>query len=276
MDDDVVVMVDGEVKVLQKGAHHDDEPLRRLLDTRPELLLRSAQEDDDQHLLLVSSRTTADELTDQGAVPLERVYVDGQGVPVLVAVQVATHSPADGNVLLRLLDRVAAQLPRWRNGRLRELVLLTHGYRDEADLLASALAWRGGAGAFWGRVESHLARDHVRIILVADELPDELTRAVEFLDAQLRDVEMHAIEVSLFGSGEVFALVPRRRSGGSAQLAARHSAPRAELPPLPQRTAPDWEAGATVLGLHDTDRRAGAPSGGRHRLTSGSESQAQP
>ena len=46
MDDGVVVMVDGQVHVLHKGGHRDEEVLRTLLDTRPDLVLRSPQEDE--------------------------------------------------------------------------------------------------------------------------------------------------------------------------------------------------------------------------------------
>ena len=46
-------------------------------------------------------------------------------------------------------------------------------------------------------------------------MPDELTRIVEFLDGQLRDVEIRAVEVSLYGSGQVSALVPRSTRSGS-------------------------------------------------------------
>jgi hypothetical protein len=265
MDDGVVVMVDGRVRVLQKGGPHEEDRLRRLLDTRPDLVL-APNVDDHLRLLLASRSATTDDPAEPGALPLERVYVDGEGVPLLVAVQVAPHSPPDGNALLRLLERAATELPGWRGGGLRELVLVTHGHRDEAELLATTLGWRDDPKAFWTLVESRLARERVRVVLVADELPDGLARAVEFLDSQLREVEVRAIEAALYGAGEVCAFVPKRTSGGSPRQAARHAATRPERPPLPQRTALGWEAGASVVGLHDTERLAGAASGGRHRL----------
>ena len=94
--------------------------------------------------------------------------------------------------------------------------------------------------------------------------------AVEFLDAQLRDVEIRAVEVSLFGPGMSSPSSPGRTRGGAV---ARPAPPRPELPALPQRTALDPQSGATVHGLHDTDRRVGVPSGGRHRLPTEPEHQ---
>lgn len=239
MDDGVVVMVDGRAKVLQRTCRRDDELLRSLLRTRPDLVLGAACPGDRRRLLLV---------TDSDVPPLQRVYVDSEAVPLLVGVQAAGHDLADGDVLLRLLDRVTLELPPWRHGRLRELTGATHGDRDEAELLTGALGWRADPDAFWARVESNLSRDRVRIVLVTDRMTDELTRIVEFLDGQLRDVEIRAVEVSLYGSGQVSALVPRSTRPGASAPAARHL----ETPP-----------GMTALAEHSVH---GADAPGRHRL----------
>ena len=228
MDDGVVVMVDGRAKVLQRTCRRDDELLRSLLRTRPDLVLGVACPGDRRRLLLVS---------DSDVPPLQRVYVDSEAVPLIVGVQATGHDRADGDVLLRLLDRVALELPPWRHGRLRELAAATHD-EDEAELLTRALDWRADPDTFWSRVESNVARDRVRIVLVADRVPDELTRIVEFLDGQLRDVEVRAVEVSLYGSGPVSALVPRSSRHGSAASGARHVKPPPGLTALAARAAP--------------------------------------
>ncbi len=238
MVDGVVVMVDGRVKMLQRTGHPDDELLCSLLHLRPDLVLGAATPGDQRRVLLV---------TDSDHPPLQRVYVDSEAVPLIVGVQ-AANDRADGDVLLRLLDRVALELPAWRHGRLRELAAATHDDRDEAELLTRALDWRADPDTFWARVESNVARDRVRIVLVADRVPDELTRLVEFLDGQLRGVEVRAIEVSLYGSGQVSALVPRSTRPGPAAYGARHVKPSPGLTALAARAAP------------------GADGPGRHRL----------
>src|SRR4051794_16622679 len=140
MSDGVVVMMDGRTKVLQKVGHRDDQLVRQLLDHRPDLVLGSAAVDDHRRLLLVSRREAATRTSDAGIASLERVYVDSDAVPLLVGLQVATHvRPRE--VVLRLIDHVALELPYWRGGRLRELARLTNGDRDEAELL-DAVGWR--------------------------------------------------------------------------------------------------------------------------------------
>jgi hypothetical protein len=230
MVDAVVVMVDGRAKVLQRTGHRDHTLLLGLLDARPDLVLRSPGADRQQRLLLV---------TRPGAggpayrTLLERVYVDNEAVPVLVGVQ----AHAGGDALLQLLDRVARDLAHCR-GQLRELTRTLHENDDEAALLVRALGWRSGPEAFWERVEANLVRDRVRVVLVTDRLPDELTRMVEFLDGQLRDVDVRAVELSLYGSGPVSALVPRSTSNGASGHRARHVAPPAELSGVVTQGAP--------------------------------------
>ena len=79
-------------------------------------------------------------------------------------------------------------------------------------------------------------------------MPDELTRIVEFLDGQLRDVEVRAVEVALYGSGRVSALVPRSTRPGATAPDARPEEPPPALTALAAQAAP------------------GADGPGRHRL----------
>jgi hypothetical protein len=238
MSDGVVVMADGRPRVLQRAGHRSDDLLRGLLDHRPDLLLGPPGPADQRRLLLVTRQMTGARPSSSGIPALERVYVDSDAVPLLVELHEAAHARA-GDVLLRLLDRVAVELPHCGGGRLRGLARSTHGDHDEADLLARTLGWSGGPDAFWQRVEANLSRDRVRIVIVADRLPDDLARMVDFLDGQLRDVEIRAVEISLYGSGQVQALVPRSTKVGRPRPRARHAAPAGEARAPGRHRRPD-------------------------------------
>ncbi len=229
--DAVVVMVDGRAKVLQRTCHRDHQLLLGMLDARPDLVLRSPTAGRQQRLLLVT-RPGVGGSTYRPL--LERVYVDDEAVPLLVGVQ----TQAGAESLLQLLDRVARDLPHCRRGRLRELARVVHEDDDEAALLVRTLGWRSDPDAFWEKVDANLARDRVQVVLVADRVPAELTRVVEFLDEQLRDVEVRAVELSLYGSGPVSALVPRTTGAGPTAHRPRHVAPPPELSGLATQGGP--------------------------------------
>ena len=62
---------------------------------------------------------------------------------------------------------------------------------------------------FWKNVEHNLRAGTVRLIFVADTIPVELRRLVEFLNEKMSDIEVLAVEVKQFlGEGQK-AIVPR-------------------------------------------------------------------
>lgn len=62
---------------------------------------------------------------------------------------------------------------------------------------------------YWKLVESNLRAGKVRLVFVADEIPAELRRLVEYLNERLLDVDVLAVEVKQFLGDGVTAVVPR-------------------------------------------------------------------
>ena len=65
------------------------------------------------------------------------------------------------------------------------------------------------AGEFWEKVETNLTAPKMRLLFVADEIPDELERVVMFLNAQMPKVEVLAVEIKQFKGPQTQTLVPR-------------------------------------------------------------------
>lgn len=63
--------------------------------------------------------------------------------------------------------------------------------------------------AFWEKVKTNLQAGKVRMLFVADLIPAELRRVVEFLNAQMDPAEVLALEVRQFVGGDLKTLVPR-------------------------------------------------------------------
>jgi hypothetical protein len=69
----------------------------------------------------------------------------------------------------------------------------------EADAeLANLLGDAQDISTFWQRVKTNLQAGRVRLIFIADEIPPELRRVVEFLNSQMDPAEVIAIEVNQF------------------------------------------------------------------------------
>src|SRR5690606_6092793 len=65
------------------------------------------------------------------------------------------------------------------------------------------------AGDFWQRVKTNLNAGRIRMVFVADVIPTELRRVVEFLNEQMDPAEVLAIEVRQFVGKGLKTLVPQ-------------------------------------------------------------------
>ena len=62
---------------------------------------------------------------------------------------------------------------------------------------------------FWQQVKTNLQAGRVRLLFIADEIPPELRRVVEFLNSQMDPAEVLAIEIKQFVGENMKTLVPR-------------------------------------------------------------------
>ena len=83
---------------------------------------------------------------------------------------------------------------------------------DKREVIAALLGPDAGDDAeeeLWQRVKTNLQAGRLRLVFVADEIPTELRRIVEFLNAQMDPAEVLAVEVKRFSGDDVTTLVPR-------------------------------------------------------------------
>jgi len=62
---------------------------------------------------------------------------------------------------------------------------------------------------FWGQVKTNLLAGRLRLVFVADVVPPELQRVVEFLNQQMDPAEVLAIEIRQYVGDSMRTLVPR-------------------------------------------------------------------
>jgi hypothetical protein len=67
----------------------------------------------------------------------------------------------------------------------------------------------GDLEGFWQRVKTNLQAGKVRMVFVADVIPAELRRIVEFLNGQMDPAEVLAVEIRQFVGQGLKTLVPR-------------------------------------------------------------------
>ena len=63
--------------------------------------------------------------------------------------------------------------------------------------------------AYWKTVEKNLRDGEIRLLFVADEIPTELRRIIEFLNERMQTIEVLGVEIRQYEGQDIRALVPR-------------------------------------------------------------------
>lgn len=96
------------------------------------------------------------------------------------------------------------------------------------DQLLSEFIGEGDPEEFWRRVDSNFKAGRIKLVFVADNIPRELARIVEFMNDQMR-ADVRAIELRWFSDGMVTTLNPRvigeTERAAAAKAAVKGGAP---------------------------------------------------
>lgn len=161
----------------------------------------------------------------------DHVFVDDQGVPTVVEVKRGSNTQLRREVVGQLLDyasnlaasTTAEEMRERFDGRVRE------AGGDPTAALQAELGIEIGSDEFWALVGENLARGRIRGYFVADEIPEELRRIVEYLNRQVGESRYLALEVPQFQTvdGTNATFVPQIVAGSLEPPAATRSGPLA-------------------------------------------------
>lgn len=117
-------------------------------------------------------------------------------------------------VISQILDYAAHAAAYWQAGRIADSFATTMAElgRDPDAELAAFLGADADTTDFWRRMDANISAGRMKLVIVADTIPRELARIVEFLNEQIR-AEVRAVELSWFeGDGSITALARDRRA----------------------------------------------------------------
>jgi hypothetical protein len=205
-----IFLQEGDALVAMRETPYDTEALlQELIAKHPHLLAGEDSEDLGNPWLLVRREAAVyDEEDAASRGSLDHLFIDGDGVPTLVEVKRATDTRIRREVVGQLLD-YAANSGHWTVDRLK-------GWFDArcradgltpADVLATHTS---DPEELWENVRTNLAAGRLRLVFLADEIPPALRRIIEFLNGQMTECEVIAIEVRQYlGEQDQRIVVPR-------------------------------------------------------------------
>lgn len=209
MDSSTIYLVgaDGALLPMTQHAYDSESLLQRLVATHPALL--GVGVGSGRWLLVQREMPVPDEQAGAGRWSLDHLFVDERAVPTLVEVKRATDTRIRREVIGQLLDYAANGLEYWPSGELRRALEATVGSADAAEAAVEELTGGMDPDEFWQLVDANLRRGRLRLVILADSIPRELQRIIEFLNERMPDTEVLAMEVQQFLGGGQQTLVPR-------------------------------------------------------------------
>jgi hypothetical protein len=212
-----IFLVAGERQLVPmiETSYVTEDDLQALLVDYPDLLPgeQISPEDPLRWLLVAREMSVPGSASEIGRWSLDHLFLDQDGIPTFVECKRSSDTRARREVVAQMLDYAANGIVYWTMDTLRRAATETcqnMGKRLDDEILALIDSTDPASiDEFWKQVEQNLKSGKVRLIFVADSIPSELRRLVEFLNEKMSDVEVLAVEVKQFLSDQQKALVPR-------------------------------------------------------------------
>lgn len=199
----------GHLIPLTEEPFRTEDLLQQLLAKHPELLDgEQMRPGDPRRWILITREKGIADTPDAGARwSLDHLLVDQDAIPTLVEVKRGNNTEIRRTVVGQLLEYASYASQTWTAEELRRIFEDSNGDADER--LAELLQSDENANVFWERVATNLAARRLRLLFVADRIPDELARVVEFLNEQMPRIEVLAVEIKQFRGESLVTLVPQ-------------------------------------------------------------------
>ena len=195
-------------------AFSTEDELQALIAEHPELLDgKQIRPDNPRRWLLVTREMGISETADTGTRwAIDHLIVDQDKVPTLAEVKRGSNPEIRRTVVGQVLEYAAHAQQNWSADELRRAFeeSCKRTEVDPDDELARLLQEGApDAGEFWRQVFTNLAAGRLRLLFIADDIPERLKRVVEFLNAHMQEIEVLAVEIKQFRGDSTQTLVPR-------------------------------------------------------------------
>ena len=220
------------LEALEETPFSTEDELQALIAEHPELLdgeqIRPG--DPRRWILITREKGIAPSSSEGARWAVDHLIVDQDAVPTLVEVKRGANSEIRRTIVGQMLEYAAHASETWSADELRNAFenQVTAQGREPDDVLSDLLQDKDKSGFdhFWETISTNLAAKRLRLLFVADAIPDPLAQVVTFLNAQMPGIEVLAVEIKRFHGAASQTLVPRVIGRTTAASARGPSPPK--------------------------------------------------
>lgn len=133
---------------------------------------------------------------------LDHLFLDQDGIPTLVEIKRSEDN--------RLNREVTAQVIEYGVNLL--LAMDVNGLKERVESNDNANLddfLNDNEDEFWKKVDENLKAENIRLLIVADEIPQRLQNVLEFVNRKMETVEILGVEIKQYTTEDIKTLVPR-------------------------------------------------------------------
>lgn len=207
-----LIQDDGRLVELREQAYDSEDLLQQLLAKYPDLLAGDRMDPaaPRRWLLVKREKEVPSEEGGAGRWAVDHLFLDQDAVPTLVEVKRSSDTRIRREVIGQMLDYAANAVVYWPVETLRAQFEAACGdTRGPDEVLMEFLGPDSDPEQFWQQTKTNLQAGKLRLVFVADAIPVELKRVVEFLNSQMDPAEVLAVELKQYTGQGLKTLVPR-------------------------------------------------------------------
>ncbi len=212
-----LIQSDNTLQSLEEQPYQNENLLQTLLEKHPELLAGEEINPSNPRRWLLISREVAVPDEEQGGknMYLDHLFLDQEGIPTLVEVKRSSDTRIRREVIGQMLDYAANAVAYWPIEEIRTRFELACEYRQEdattviTTFILAELDDGTAVEKFWAQVKTNLQAGRIRLVFVADIIPPQLRRIIEFLNEQMDPAEVLGVELPQFVGQGIRTIVPR-------------------------------------------------------------------
>ncbi len=203
----------GQLVEMNEATYLTEDLLQKLLADYPSLISGSQINPERPRRWLLISREfgVPDEKDNGHRWSLDHLFIDQDGIPTLVEVKRSTDTRIRREVIGQIFDYAANAVSYWtiEEIKFRFEESCKENNLDSETTLSEFLRNETEPTAFWETTKTNLKAGKIRLLIIADVIPKELQRIIEFLNEQMTPAEILGVEIKQFIGQDLKTLVPR-------------------------------------------------------------------
>jgi hypothetical protein len=210
-----IFMIDDDgLHPMVEEEYEQEVKFQNMIEDHPELLAGELINPEEPRLWIQLKReiriNDAEESADRWA--LDHLFIDQDSIPTLIEVKRSSDTRIRRRVVGQMMDYAANAVEYWPIDRMREefgAECVERG-EDPSIVISQKLGIEPDQiETFWELAQANLRSRNIRLLFVADKIPKELRRIVEFLNETMTPTEVLAVELKQFVGKGFRTIVPR-------------------------------------------------------------------